>query len=394
MSPDHNDFSVPPWPRSAASVERAMRDNAWQLGQRIEQLERERADLRRILRGLGEGVLAVDRAGIVVHANPAAIAMLGLDADSCLGSHMYVAVPHPEACDALELVLRRDEHAPRLERELTIEGEDGQPLQLAVAVRSLRPAGASDDAEPEGAIAVVTDVTELRRLEAARRDFFTNVSHELKTPITVIRGALETIADDPDMPREVLEKFVGGANRHALRLSALVTDLLALARLQHDPDALRSEPVDVRAIAADVIDTAGIASRTAEVALEIEADADVEPILGDEEAIRQALSNLIDNAIAHSDAGSVVRVRLRVSGAFLEVEVLDVGAGISGEHLERVFERFYRVDSDRARSRGGTGIGLSIVKHVAQAHGGSVSVESAPGEGSRFTLRLPRSARG
>jgi two-component system phosphate regulon sensor histidine kinase PhoR len=370
-----------------------MRENTWQLEQRIQVLERERADLRRILRGLGQGVLAVDHAGVLVHANPAAVSMLGIDADTCLGSHMYVAVPHVEASDALESVLRDDGHRPRLTRELTIDGEDGQPQQLVLTVRPLRPAGARDDAPPEGAIAVVTDVTELRRLERARQDFFTNVSHELKTPITVIRGVLETVNDDSDMPREVRERFLGDANRHALRLAALVTDLLALARLEGDAGALERIDLDLGALTCEVVAAARSAATTLGVDLQV-TPANAEQaaamhVVGDEEAIRQALSNLIDNAIAHSTDGDTVTVTVSHTDGMVELSVTDSGPGIPAELHDRIFERFYRVDTARSRARGGTGIGLSIVKHVAHAHGGTVSVISEPGSGSTFLLRLP-----
>jgi len=371
-----------------AAAERLVRERTWMLEQRIERLERERRDLGRILRGLGEGVLAVDRAGIVVHANPAAVDMLGLDLGTCLGSHMFVAVPHPAVCDVLEDVMRGE---GRVVRELVVERPAGDTV-LVVAVRSLRKAEA-DDGEPEGAIAVVRDVTELRRLERARHDFFGNVSHELKTPVTAIRGAIETIVDDPEMEPAVRDRFLDGARRHAIRLGALVTDLLALARLEGDPRELEHRPLDLATVAVEVVAAVEADAARREVAVHCivdeTADADAFELDGDEEAIRQAIGNLVDNAVAHSDPGSSVRVRLAARDDIVELAVEDDGAGIPAEALDRVFERFYRVDAARSRARGGTGIGLSIVKHVAQAHGGSVVVASEQGLGSTFTLRLP-----
>lgn len=388
MTPFDFDSSRLPLPRRSAAVERLVRERTWMLERRIDELERERQDLGRILRGLGEGVLAVDRAGIVVHANPAAIALLELDPDSCLGSHMFIAVPHHEACELIEDVMRGE---GRLVRELVIDRPEGDTV-LVLAVRPLRKAE-DDDGEPEGAIVVVRDVTELRRLERARQDFFGNVSHELKTPVTAIRGAVETILDDPQMPDEVRVRFLDGARRHAVRLGALVTDLLALARLEGDPRALQRSSVDVEVLVSEVLAAAAGAAQQRGVLLVPVAvhdgDAGRCRVDADEEAIRQALSNLVDNAIAHSDADDEVRVQLQRDGAVLEARVIDEGAGIPAEALERVFERFYRVDAARSRARGGTGIGLSIVKHVAQAHGGTVSVRSESGEGSTFTLRLP-----
>jgi two-component system phosphate regulon sensor histidine kinase PhoR len=371
-----------------AAAERLVQERTWMLEQRIETLERERQDLGRILRGLGEGVLAVDRAGIVVHANPAAIDLLDMDRDACLGSHMFIAVPHPAACEVIEDVMRGES---RLVRELVVERPEGE-LVLVVAGRPLRKAGV-EDGDPEGAIVVVRDVTDLRRLERARQDFFGNVSHELKTPVTAIRGAIETIVDDPEMPDDVRLRFLDGARRHAMRLSALVTDLLALARLEGDPRELQRSAVDVADVVGEVLAAAEAGAGRRGIVFELEiASVEGAPtfsIDADEEAVRQAISNLVDNAVAHSDDDSAVRVRLLQQGGMVEIAVEDTGAGIPAESLERVFERFYRVDAARSRARGGTGIGLSIVKHVAQAHGGSASVASQPGVGSTFWLRLP-----
>ena len=387
--PDSDPLRVPLLGRNAAA-ERLVRERTWMLEQRVRELERERQDLGRILRGLGEGVVAVDRAGVVVHANPAAISLLGLDRSSLLGSHMFVAIQQPGVCDLMEDVMRGDEG--KLVRELVIEGPAGGDAVLVVSVRPLRKAG-DEDGEAEGAIAVVRDVTELRRLERARQDFFGNVSHELKTPVTAIRGAIETILDDPAMADEVRVRFLEGASNHSMRLSALVTDLLALARLEEGPGALQRTDVDVAALVGEVLAAAESAAGRREIVLELAVEtvdgAPTFTVQGDEEALRQALGNLVDNAVAHSDEGGTVRVGLARSGNVVRIAVQDTGSGIPDEAVERVFERFYRVDAARSRARGGTGIGLSIVKHVAQAHGGSVAVDSELGVGSTFTLALP-----
>lgn len=391
MTPGTDRPRIPLLGRNAA-VERSVRERTWLLEQRVAELERERQDLGRILRGLGEGVVAVDRSGVVVHANPAAVTLLGLD-PSCMGSHMFVAIPHRGACDVIEDVMRGGEGG-RVVREVVIERPEGDAV-LLVTVRPLRKAGA-EDAEPEGAIAVVRDVTELRRLERSRQDFFGNVSHELKTPITAIRGAIETILDDPAMPDDVRARFLGGARRHAVRLGSLVTDLLALARLESGPRALQRGDVDLGALVGEVLAAAeGMAGQRG-VVLELGIDS-VEgaprfSVAGDEEALRQAITNLVDNAVAHSDDGDAVRVALARERDQVRIEVQDQGSGIPPDAIDRVFERFYRVDADRSRARGGTGIGLSIVKHVAQAHGGSVAVTSELGSGSTFVLQLPVSA--
>ncbi len=373
-----------------AAAERLVRERTWMLEQRVAELERERQDLGRILRGLGEGVVAVDRSGIVVHANPAAQSMLGIDGNTSLGSHMFVAIPHHGVCDLIEDVMRGEEG--KLVRELVIEGPAGGDAVLMVSVRPLRKAG-QEAGEPEGAIAVVRDVTELRRLERARQDFFGNVSHELKTPVTAIRGAIETIIDDPEMGDDDRARFLENASRHSMRLSALVTDLLALARLEEGPGALEHTEVDVATLVGEVLAAAETSAARREIVLELGVEsvegAPTFTVQGDEEALRQAIGNLVDNAVAHSEDGGSVRVGLAREGDVVRIAVHDHGSGIPEDAVERVFERFYRVDAARSRARGGTGIGLSIVKHVAQAHGGSVTVSSVLGEGSTFTLAVP-----
>lgn len=372
-----------------AAADRLVRERTWLLEQRIEELEGEARDMSRILRALGEGVLAVDRAGIVVHANPAAITMLGMDANGGLGSHMFIAVPHPVACELIEDVMRGES---RIIRELTIDYPDGE-VMLVLAGKPLRKAGADVGDEPEGAMVVVRDVTDLRRLERARQDFFGNVSHELKTPVTAIRGAIETILDDEAMEPEVRRRFLDSARRHAARLGTLVTDLLALARLEGGPRNLQRGDVELVGIATEVLSAAEAAAETRSIELALEVNGPIGEagiiVDGDEEAIRQAVSNLVDNAIAYSPDSDVVRVVLTTADDEVRIDVIDRGAGIPGDSLERIFERFYRVDEARSRARGGTGIGLSIVKHVAQAHGGTAMAASELGQGSTFTIHLP-----
>jgi signal transduction histidine kinase len=267
---------------------------------------------------------------------------------------------------------------------------DGIPRTLLIAVSPLRRDEHCDDdaLSFEGAIAVVRDVTDLRVLERTRQEFFTNVSHELKTPITAIRGALETVVTDREMPTDVRDRFLANAQQHSLRLSTLVNDLLSLARLERDPHTLPREPVELVTLAGEVLEGAEPMAERAGITLELFVGA-MSVVKGDEEALRQAITNLVDNAIAHSPPEQTVTVAVSDDGGVATIAVRDTGEGIPAAALERVFERFYRVDAARSRARGGTGIGLSIVKHVAQAHGGSVQVSSEPGRGSEFTLRIP-----
>lgn len=380
-----------PWSRRRVALE-AAEHRIWELEQKLERHRARRADLNRILSGLGEGVLGVDATGIVRYANPVAMQLLDVDPATCIGSHLFVAVPDTAVANAIEDVMRGDAHASPEERqrELVVE-HDGIPRTLLIVVSPLRTEENADPEEGasfEGAIAVVRDVTDLRVLERTRQEFFTNVSHELKTPITAIRGALETVVGDDEVPPDVRDRFLANAQHHAHRLATLVNDLLSLARIERDPTSLPRAPVDLLTLVTEVLEGAEPMADRAGVTLEVLVQS-VTEIEGDEEALRQAITNLVDNAVAHSPRDHTVTVTISDDGVIASVSVRDTGVGIPDEALERVFERFYRVDDARSRARGGTGIGLSIVKHVAQAHGGTVHVTSTLGAGSEFTLLLP-----
>jgi len=243
-------------------------------------------------------------------------------------------------------------------------------------------------------LVVLNDATQLRRLENIRRDFVSNVSHELKTPITSIKGFVETLRDGALEHREHAERFLGIIARHAERLHAIIEDLLALSRLEQGDESYdipRSETALTDVMQAAILDCAAKAEAqrvtvvpTCAAALRATVNA---PLL------EQAIVNLLENAITYSNPDSCVWVSARQDDAMLVIDVRDQGVGIPHDHLDRIFERFYRVDKARSRERGGTGLGLAIVKHIAQVHGGQVSVTSTVGQGSTFTLRIPRDAK-
>jgi two-component system sensor histidine kinase SenX3 len=237
-----------------------------------------------------------------------------------------------------------------------------------------------------GAIAVVDDVSERRRVDAMRRDFVANISHELKTPVGALGVLAEAIADADDVA--VVHRLADRMTGEALRVGRIIDDLLSLTRIEADGGA-PSEVVHladvVREARERILPLADLHGITVDVA-------GVEPshvVLGDPRQLVSAVTNLLDNACKYSDDGSVVAVRARVDGRWLELEVEDHGVGIPSSDLDRVFERFYRVDQARSRKTGGTGLGLAIVRHVATNHGGDVTVRSVEGAGSTFTLRLP-----
>ncbi|MFM8236565.1 MAG: sensor histidine kinase [Actinomycetota bacterium] len=268
-----------------------------------------------------------------------------------------------------------------VEDELRVFGPPGRVLRLQA-----RPIRRGD--EVVGAVGFVRDVSETHRLDAIRRDFVANVSHELKTPIGALALLAETIAttDDPTEIRRLAERI----DLESERIGRLVDDLLDLGRAEVG-DRTRREPRTAAALIADAVDAVGSSSAAAGVAVVTAADlaADVS-IECDVRQVHSALVNLLDNAIKYSERGSEVAISASVDdGGRVAITVRDRGIGIPARSLERIFERFYRVDRARSRETGGTGLGLAIVRHVAQAHGGEVSVTSTEGEGSTFVLVLP-----
>ncbi len=229
------------------------------------------------------------------------------------------------------------------------------------------------------------DVTELRDLERMKRDFVVNVSHELKTPLTAIKGFVETLGQGA---QDETNSHLGIIRRNTDRLIAIVDDLLALAEIEGQIPGPAKEPVDVRALAESILTTFEKPAAAKGLVLALEADPGLPAVNADPLQIEGLLLNLVDNAMKYTDRGGV-KVRLGVEGGQLRIEVADTGVGIDPGHQAHVFERFYVVDKSRAKKLGGTGLGLSIVKHIVLAHGGTVSVSSRVGEGSTFTVRLP-----
>lgn len=237
---------------------------------------------------------------------------------------------------------------------------------------------------------VADDLSQERRLDAMRRDFTANVSHELKTPIGAIQLLSETIAANADNA-ETVRMFAPRLHSESQRLGALVQDIIDLSRLQ-EPDALvNAQLVSVDEVVNDAVDYQRNVAEAADIELVVNAPAEV-TVWGSHDLLVTAIRNLIDNAIRYSDPGSRVTVETTIEGQLVSIAVVDTGIGLSHEDQQRIFERFYRVDPGRSRNTGGTGLGLSIVKHVAADHGGTVTVRSRRGQGSTFTLVIPQAA--
>nr|WP_246325386.1 ATP-binding protein [Dissulfurirhabdus thermomarina] len=359
----------------------AMNAMAAQLGDRLETIRRQRNQTEAILSSMREGVVAVDADRRVITVNEAALRLFRRRAEDVCGRPIQEVLRNPYLQRFLGDVLH--DGAPR-EGEMVLR-VGGTERNLHLNGTILRDAAG----RKIGAVAVLHDVTRLRRLEHLRRDFVANVSHELRTPVTSIRGFAETLLDEELDPAE-RRRFLEIVHRQAERLGDLVEDLLALSRIEREveAEAVRLEPGPVAAVVQGAVEACRPAAKRRRVRLSAECPADLEASM-EPRLLEQALVNLLDNAVKYSPEGGEVEVTAAREGGEVVVRVRDQGPGIPREHLPRIFERFYRVDKARSRELGGTGLGLAIVKHVMQAHGGRVTVESEPGKGSVFALHLP-----
>ena len=351
-----------------------------QLHNQLDTMAADRNKTLAILAGMVEGVVAVDRDERVVHANAAAQAILGIDARTALGRRIWEVMRVVEVSDSLGEAMRQN-------RVRVSEVRIPTPLKDQVIQLTATPLRNAAD-QIDGAVVVLHDVSELRQLESVRRDFVANISHELKTPLTAIRGLVETILDDRQMDRDTHDRFIEKIRDQSTRLGNLVSDLLTLSRLESGPGGLRFEAMDLRETVAESVRTQTHVAETKRVDLHLGVPERAVTIEGDSEAMRELVDNLVSNAIKYTPSGGRVDVKLVAENGSAVLEVADTGIGIPPEEQSRVFERFYRVDKARSRQLGGTGLGLSIVKHVALAHGGSVSLKSASGRGSTFRVQL------
>lgn len=348
---------------------------------------RSREDSLVLLNAVGEGILQLDERGRVVRLNPAAARLLHLPGEA-LGQGVPALVRHPELRDFLE------RPAPRSSVESTEVAVEGRNL---LVLRQPLPGSAPTP----GTLVLVVDLTPLRKLEDMRRDFVANVSHELKTPLTAIRGYSETLQDE-DLSPELRRQFLDATLRNADRLQRIVDDLLDLSRIESGGWRPHLAAVDASALALEAWDE--FRPRATETGVEFGVTSDgAPPVSADPEGLRQILCNLYDNAMRYTPAGGRITVRLArvadeasaelgVGHARVAIDVTDTGTGIPSDALPRIFERFYRVDPSRSRAEGGTGLGLSIVKHLAEQMGGDVVAESRLGSGTTVRVLLPVAA--
>lgn len=358
----------------------AMNQMAAQLDSRLTTVINQRNQLEALLSSMQDGVLAVDEQEHVIILNAAAARLLGADPARALGRSIQEVVRNSDLQVFVAEILASEGYT---RKEVVVDGTAEQYLDVHGA--PLRDAQGHDI----GAVIVLHDVTQVRRLETVRRDFVANVSHELRTPITLIKGFAETLLDGKPHTPEDVNRFLGIVSKQANRLHAIIEDLLSLSRVEqeHEGAQIEKQNTCIRGVLAAAIKDCEPKAEAKKISLILECDdqirADINAPL-----IEQAIVNLIDNAIKYSDAGRPVQIGATAGNAEITIFVRDSGSGIPKEHLPRIFERFYRVDKSRSRALGGTGLGLAIVKHIAQAHGGKVSVETTIGEGSTFYIYL------
>ncbi len=355
---------------------RLINHSADELQAHIGELARSRARTDAILEALDDGVLAVDHRGSVVLANARLSEALGLEAP--IGRHYLEVVRQREVEQLIEEVLRSGGHRKR-ELELL-------RLRRVYTVSAAPFPGA--EGAPHGVVLTFNDASERHRVERIRRDFVANASHELRTPLTSIRGFVEALEDGAVQQPATATRFLAKIRNHADRMTLLVDDLLELSRLEtgeRAPEYVETQPHDVVEEVVALFQDLALRKRISLSAL----DRGAPLVVTDPERLRRMLENLIDNAVKYTPEGGCVEVTSAPVPNGANVVVSDNGPGIGPEHLERIFERFYRVDKARSRELGGTGLGLSIVKHLAEGMGASVSVRSTPGRGSRFTVFLP-----
>ncbi len=344
----------------------------------LERLEEEKARLESTFSGMVEGVVLTDQRGDILHVNPAFREMFEIKGE-VEGRSALEILASVASDDAIREVIQK---ANPVEREILFE--QPKPRIFQVYFSPMRR-----DGKLFGVVSIFHDLTEFRRLEEIRRDFVANVSHEVKTPLTVIRGYSETLLEEAASLPEAARRHLEIIFRHVTDLEHLMENLLNLSRIESGKDELLLQPVALKNFADRLLDRFTNQARVKSIELHNEIDEKAPVLQADSFKLNQILSNLVDNAIKYTPSGGKIRIRSEANPEGYKIEVEDNGPGIPAEEQERIFERFYRLDKARSRDSGGTGLGLAIVKHLVLIHGGKIQVSSKIGSGSCFTIVLP-----
>jgi len=354
-----------------SAMESALNQTAERLGQSFAEIESRRHELATMLDSMQEAVVAITPEGQVRWSNTVMQKIAGTQIRS--GRPLIHSVRDPDFLACVRGALQEGE--VRFGRASSLA--PGRVFEVSAAPL---PSG--------GAIAVLHDVTRIEAAEKSRRDFIANVSHELRTPLTSIQGYVETLVEDNRANPETTREFLGIIHKNASRMNRLTEDLLALASVESPDYKLAAQPIKAGALVQDAIESLGGIVVDSGVELGSAGAPDI-PVMADPDAMNQVFGNLIENAVKYGKTGKRILVGGRLLESEVEFFVQDFGPGIASEHIERIFERFYRVDKARSRESGGTGLGLAIVKHIVEAHGGRIWAESELGSGSAFHFTLP-----
>ena len=365
------------------SLAQAMNKMAAQLDERMRAVLGKRNELETVLAGMVEGVIAVDPGDRILYMNRAAREQLRIEQGNVQGSNILELVRNIELLRFIQETISRDEPG-----EKTITFNQGRSDEKILQVHGAQ----LHDAKMNriGGLIVINDVTRLLRLESLRRDFVANVSHELKTPITSIKGYIETLLDELEGYPQHVRDFLEIVSKQTNRLQAIVEDLLSLAKIeqQSDREEINLEKVSIKDVLRAAVEACSVKAADRNIQVSLNCDEQIYGLINGP-LLEQAVINLLDNAIKYSKPGEHVWIEAELGGNEIVIHIKDAGIGIAPKHLARLFERFYVVDKGRSREYGGTGLGLAIVKHIAQAHDGQVTVTSTLNKGSEFSIHLP-----
>ncbi len=356
-----------------------LNETAARLDRTIRTLTEERNRSAAILRSMSEGVAVIGSDQRLLFCNEAYCRALDIKSASWEGRPVVEVIRQADLLEAIRAALAGKES---VRSELTVG-------VLRTRAFSVTAAPVRSNGSVDGAVMVLHDITELRRLERARRDFVANVSHEFRTPLTAIQGFAETLlggAADDDRARG---RFLEIIRAHAVRLSRLTDDLLKLSRIEAGKLSMETRAVGAASFIQPCVETARLNAAARNITLECDCTPDLPPIMGDPGSLQEIVQNLLDNAVRYTPEGGRITVTAKATDGWIVVSVADTGIGIPKVDQERIFERFYRVDAARARESGGTGLGLAIAKHLVEAHGGHIEVQSEVGRGSTFSVFLP-----
>jgi two-component system, OmpR family, phosphate regulon sensor histidine kinase PhoR len=367
----------------------SLNETAARVNQMIRTLTEERNRSAAILRSMVEGIAVVDSRERLVFCNEAFGKIWDVNSAEFEGRPAVEVIRHPEILELIRKVLAEQQvfHGE-------VSSGAARPRIFSVTVAPVASFDGATAAQPvasqPGAVVVLHEITELRRLEQVRKDFVANVSHELRTPLTAIQGFAETLLSGALDDRENNRHFVEIIRTHAARLARLTEDLLKLSRIEAGKVEIDFQSVDPRHLIEAGIETARLAASQKQLSIgAARLSRNLLRVRGDAGLLGEVLRNLLDNAIQYTAAGGRIEVTAETSGGFVVITVTDTGIGIPQNEQSRIFERFYRVDVARSREVGGTGLGLAIAKHIVEAHGGRIWVESVVGEGSKFHFSVP-----